>query len=107
MHKIRVWNRLSSDQFGEQAYIRYCKVKGGLKGMTLSEDQSAGWVVSYHLCNIMNYLMDIMFNDKCGGTNDVHTEGLSRRKQDDADRLYEQSSTNIHIFLKQQQCPLS
>ncbi len=59
--------------------------------MTLSEDQTAGWVLSYHLCNIMNHLMDNnMFSD-------VHKEGGgSRRKLDAADRQLLRTAFNKH-----------
>ncbi len=72
---IGLWNGVSSNQFGEHTYIWYDKAKGGLKGMTLAEDQKGGWVISYHL-----YLMDNMFSDKSGDMSNVHKVELSRRK---------------------------
>ena len=33
-----IWNSVFSDQFGEQTYIRYGKAKGGLIGLTLSQE---------------------------------------------------------------------
>ncbi len=37
----------------ENMYIFYGKAKGGLKGLTLLPDQSAYWVLSYHMCNMV------------------------------------------------------
>ena len=48
-HREGVWNAIFCDQFGEQPYIRYGKAKGGLVGLTLSSDQVAGWILSYHI----------------------------------------------------------
>ena len=44
------WNAVSADQFGEQTYIKKGKMPGGLKGLTMSEDQVAIWVESYPIC---------------------------------------------------------
>jgi len=60
-HREGVWNAVFSDQFGQQTYIRYGKAKGGLVGLTLSSDQVAGWVLSYHICNTVSLSMDDMF----------------------------------------------
>ena len=49
-HREGVWNSVSADQFGEQTYIRNGKSKGGLVGISLSAEQVACWVFSYHLC---------------------------------------------------------
>ena len=38
-HRPGIWNSLSADQFGEQTYIKKGKMPGGLKGLTMSEDQ--------------------------------------------------------------------
>ena len=62
-HRTSCWNAVFSDQFGEQTYIRQGKAKGGLVGMTLSPDQVAQWVLSYHLCNTVSLAMDDMFHD--------------------------------------------
>ena len=40
-HRPGIWNSLSADQFGEQTYIKKGKMHGGLKGLTMSEDQVA------------------------------------------------------------------
>jgi len=66
-----LWNAVFSNEFGEQTYIRYGKAKGGLVGLTLSSDQVAGWVLSYHICNMVSLSMDDMFEtnyDENAGT---------------------------------------
>ena len=35
-HRPGIWNSLSADQFGEQTYIKKCKMPGGLKGLNMS-----------------------------------------------------------------------
>ena len=37
-------------QFGEQTYIKKGEIPGGLKGLTMSEDQVVIWVESYPIC---------------------------------------------------------
>ena len=49
-HRPGIWNSLSADQIGEHTYIKKGKMPGGLKGLTLSEDQVAIWVESYPVC---------------------------------------------------------
>ena len=51
-HREGVWNAVC---------IGYRKAKGGLVGLTLSSDQVAGWVLSYHICNTVSLSMDDMF----------------------------------------------
>ncbi len=62
-HMDGTWNGVFADQFGEQTYIRYGKAKGGLVGLTLSPDQVARWILSYHICNAVSLVMDDMFRD--------------------------------------------
>ncbi|MES9884496.1 MAG: hypothetical protein ABW185_26930, partial [Sedimenticola sp.] len=90
-HKDGCWNGVFSDQFGEQTYIRYGKAKGGLVGLTLSPDQVARWVLSYHVCNTVSQAMDDMFHDReddeyDSKTNKHKEEGDKRKKLDLADR---------------------
>ena len=49
-HRPGIWNSLSADQFGEQTYIKKSKMPGGLKDLTMSEDQVAIWAESYPIC---------------------------------------------------------
>ena len=63
-HKGGFWNGVTSDQFGEQTYIRFGKSKGGLVGISLSKDQVAGWILSYHICNMLSHKMDHMCDDE-------------------------------------------
>jgi hypothetical protein len=91
-HKSGAWNAVFSDQFGEQAYMRYGKAKGGLVGMTLSPDQIAGWVLSYPVCHALSLAMESMFHDENSSSepdarSEKHKEeGKSRRKLDFDDR---------------------
>ena len=94
-HKEGFWNGVSGDQFGEQTYIRYGKSKGGLVGISLSEDQVASWVLYYPICNFVSLTKDTMFDDSSESdeetcqeaVNAVHKEeGVSRMKLDAEDR---------------------
>ena len=40
-HRPGIWNYVSADQFGKQTYIKKGKMPGGLKGLTMPEDQVA------------------------------------------------------------------
>ena len=51
-----------ADQFGEQTYIKKGKMHGGLKGLTMSEDQVAIWVESYPVCVIVTLAIESMFS---------------------------------------------
>ena len=57
-HRDGVWNRIFSDQFGEQTYMRYGKSKGELVGLILSPNQVAQWVLSNNICNTVSIAMD-------------------------------------------------
>ncbi len=81
------------------------KAKGGLVGLTLSPDQMARWVLSYHVCNTVSQAMDDMFQDREDDEFDTKTnrhkeEGYSRKKLDQADR------TKISNELKRYPHPL-
>ena len=104
-HQEGVWNAVSADQFGEQTYIRYGKFKGGLVGMTLSAEQVACRVRSFHLCQRVSHTFDI---DPCPD-DDVTTgvptkhkeEGIHRRELDTADRnIVSVSSKHMHTRLQ-------
>ena len=90
-HRTGSWNAVFSDQFGEQTYIRYGKAKGGLVGLTLSQDQVTGWILSYHLCNTLSLAMDNMFQvdgdeEYEKGTDKHKEEGKRRKILDQEDR---------------------
>ena len=89
-HKEGAWNGMYGVQFGEQKYIQYGKSKGGLVGLTLSQEQTASWVLSYHVCNLVSLAMDNLFEiemDDDFGLDDKHKEeGIRRRKLDAEDR---------------------
>lgn len=84
-HKYGTWNAVFGDQFGEQTYIRYGKAKGGLVGLTLSQDQVANWVLSQHVCNMLSLQMDEMFEDHENLMGDYHKEEGAKRKRLDAE----------------------
>ena len=67
-------------------HVRYGKAKGGLVGKTLSEEQVAGWTLSYHLCNTLSIAFDKMHGDIQEEDVDAtgHKEEGKRRKQLDA-----------------------
>lgn len=90
-HRDGVWNGVSTDMFGEQTYIRKGKAKGGLVGISTSEEQVAGWVLSYHICQMVSTAMDTLCNedenrsdDDYEEKNDKHKEEGDRRKELDA-----------------------
>ena len=61
-HKPDTWNYVSADQFGEQTYIKKGKMPGGLKGLTMSEDQVAIWVESYPICAHVTLAIESMYS---------------------------------------------
>ena len=69
-HREGVWDAVSSDQFGEQTYIRYGKSEGGLVGISLSAEQVACWVFPYPLCQRVSQAFELMFEstDSKGAT---------------------------------------
>ena len=95
-----------ADQFGEQTYIRQGKAKGGLVGMTLSPDQVARWILSYHVCNTVSLAMDGMFqseDEEYDAKTDRHKEeGQQRQKLDRADRMKIKQELDRHPHPLQQ-----
>ena len=86
-HKPGIWNYVPADQFGEQTYIKKCKMPGGLKGLTMSEGQVAIWVESYPICAHVTLAIESMYpandetkEEKC------KEEGEKRRILDTNDR---------------------
>ena len=80
------------DRYNEQS-IRYGKSKGGLVGKTLSSEQTAVWVLSHHICNILSLAVDSLFEENTDEDYDkivnvkIHKEeGDNRRNLDSADR---------------------
>ena len=57
-----IWNSLSADQFGEQTYIKKSNMPGGLKGLTMSEDQVAIWAESYSVCAHVSLAIESMYS---------------------------------------------
>ncbi len=58
-HRAGVWNSVSSDQFGEQTAVRIGK--GGLKGVTLSQEQVKEWIDSFPIMAYMSDMFDHIF----------------------------------------------
>ena len=103
-HRDGTWNAVFSDQFGEQTYIRQCKARGGLVGMTLSPDQVARWILSYHTCNIIYVSMDQMVDeqdDEHDMQTDYHKEEGTRRR-----RLDTENRMKIHLEFQKNLHPL-
>ena len=61
-HRPGIYHSLSADQFGEQTYIKKNKMPGGLKGLTMSEDQLAIWVESYPVCDHVTLAIESMYS---------------------------------------------
>lgn len=90
-HQAGVWNSVSSDQFGEQTAVRIGK--GGLKGVTLSQEQVKEWIDSFPITAYMSDTFDHMFPEdprKKKGEDESgmkhKEESISRRKTDAEDR---------------------
>ncbi len=68
--------------------------------MTLSPDQVARWVLSYHVCNTVSLAMDGMFvseDEEFDTTTDRHKEeGKQRRILDRTDRIKIEQELNKH-----------
>ena len=61
-HKPVTLNYVSVDQFGEQTYIKKGKMPGGLKGLTMKEDEVAIWVESYPICVHVTLAIESMYS---------------------------------------------
>ena len=49
-------------QFGEQTYIKKGEIPGGLKVLTMSEDQMVIWVESYPICAHVTFAIESMYS---------------------------------------------
>ena len=86
-HRPGIWNYVSADQFGEQAYTKKGKMPGGLKGLTMSEDQVAIWVESYPVCAHVTLAIESMYSaDDESKEEKGKEEGEKRRILDSDDR---------------------
>ena len=65
----------------ENRHIRYGKSKGGLVGLTLSQEQVAKWVLSQHICNFLSLKMDEVFVSDMGEVTRQYKEEGERRRQ--------------------------
>ena len=80
------WNSVSSDQFGEQTAIK--TGKGGLKGMTLSNELVTEWINAFPVMAHMSDAMDSLYSEE---SNDDFKqtrhkeEGSKRQKHDSKD----------------------
>ena len=85
-HRPGIRNYVSVDQFGEQTYITKGKMPGGLKGLTMSEDQVAIWVESYPICAHVTLAIESMYSDDETKEEKRKEEGEKRRILDTDDR---------------------
>ena len=100
---------VSSDQFGEQTYIKQGKGSGGLKGISTNDEQVSVWINSFSICSHVSLALDDIYTS--GSTesltegldessyNRVHKEEAKRRKElDSKDRkkLIEQLIQHSH-----------
>lgn len=90
-HRSGVWNSVSSDQFGEQTAVRIGK--GGLKGVTLSQEQVKEWIDSFPVTAYVSDVFEHIFPEdhkKNKGADECSLkhkeESNSRRKSDAEDR---------------------
>ena len=86
-HKAGNWNAVSADQFGEQTAIKIGK--GGLKGITLSQEQVAEWIDSFPISAYVSDALDHCYSpDQANSSCETpHREGcIKRRKVDTDDR---------------------
>ena len=61
-HHDGYWNSVSSDQFGEQTAIK--TGKGGLKGMTLSNELVTEWINAFPVMVHMSDAMDSLYSEE-------------------------------------------
>ena len=82
-HRPGIWNYVSVEQFGEQTYITKGKMPGGLKGLTMSEDQVAIWVESYPICAHVTLAIESMYSA------DDETKEEKRKEEGEKRRIIE------------------
>ena len=94
---------VSSDQFGEETYIRYGKSKGGLVGISLAQEQVTSWILSHHICSQLSLSLEKLFDeddvdvDIAASRLASHKEeGANRRKLDFEDRVKIREKLKIH-----------
>ena len=51
---------VSSDQFGEQTYIKQGKQAGGMKGISSNPEQVAVWIESFGVCSQLSMALNDM-----------------------------------------------
>ena len=86
-HRPGIWNYVSADQFGEQTYTKNGKMPGGLKGLTMSEDQVAICVESYPVCAHVTLAIESMDSADDESKEEKRKEdGEKRRILDSDDR---------------------
>ena len=107
---------VSSDQFGEQTYIKQGKGSGGLKGISTNDEQVAVWINSFSICSHVSVALDDIYTS---GSTDlieeqfdegldgnaykrVHKEEAPQRKKldkGDRDKLIDQLTKHSHPLL--------
>ena len=107
---------VSSDQFGEQTYIKQGKGLGGLKGISTNDEQVAVWINSFSICSHVSLALDNIYTpSSTEEIEETFSEGLSelsysrvhkeeaksRKELDSQDRskLLEQLSKYSHPLL--------
>lgn len=90
---------VSSDQFGEQPYIKQGKQAGGLKRISTNPEQVAVWISSFGICSHISSTMDSMYDSQDTSANVQAThkeEGDKRRVLEAADRKKIQEELQKH-----------
>ena len=107
---------VSSDQFGEQTYIKQGKGSGGLKGISTNDEQVAVWINSFSICSHVSGALDDIytsgstdlieeqFDEGLDGIayNRVHKEEAQKRKKldtGDRNKLIDQLTKHSHPLL--------
>ena len=98
-HWPGTWNFVSTYQFGEQTYTKKGKLSGGLKGLTMSEDQVTIWVESYPICAHVTLAIDSMFSADDEVKEEKRKEEGEKRRildTDDRNHVYEELKKHCH-----------
>ena len=68
---------VSSDQFGEQTYIKLGKGSGGLKGISTNDEQVAVWINSFSICSHISLALDEIYtSNPTEVSEETFSEGL-------------------------------
>ena len=91
---------VSSDQFGEQTYIKQGKQAGGLKGISTNSEQVAVWIESFSVCSHLSMAVSEMYtpshHESSASAAKHKEEGEKRCILDEQDRRRIVNELNKH-----------